>query len=93
VAVLISVAVGLAVSTAAGLLLVGALNLISVAFFALFVGLSVDFAIQFSVRYRAERSKYRDLPVALRSAATIAGRPLALAGFSECSEQRTADER
>jgi hopanoid biosynthesis associated RND transporter like protein HpnN len=79
VAVLLSVAVGLAVSTAAGLLLVGALNLISVAFFALFIGLSVDFAIQFSVRYRAERSKYHDLPVALRSAATIAGRPLTLA--------------
>jgi uncharacterized protein len=79
VAVLLSVAVGLAMSTAAGLLLVGALNLISVAFFALFIGLSVDFAIQFTVRYRSERSKYRDLPAALRSAATIAGRPLALA--------------
>src|SRR5262249_2511672 len=36
-------------------------------------------AIQFSVRYRAERSKYPDLSVALRSAATIVGRPLALA--------------
>jgi uncharacterized protein len=79
VAVLLSVAIGLSVSTAAGLLMVGALNLISVAFFALFIGLSVDFAIQFSVRYRAERSKYHDLPVALRSAATIVGRPLALA--------------
>ena len=32
--------------------MVGALNLISVAFAVLFVGLGVDFGIQFSVRYR-----------------------------------------
>lgn len=44
-AVFASVAVGLALSTAAGLLLVGALNVISVAYFALFIGLSIDFAI------------------------------------------------
>ena len=42
--------------TAVGLLVVGALNVISVAFFVLFVGLGVDFGLQFSVRYRAERS-------------------------------------
>ena len=78
-AVFASVAVGLALSTAAGLLLVGTLNVISVAYFALFIGLSIDFAIQFSVRYRAERSKYPDLDDALRSAAMRAGRPLALA--------------
>ena len=35
--------------------MVGALNLISVAFAVLFVGLGVDFGIQFSVRYRDER--------------------------------------
>ena len=34
-----------------------ALNLISVAFAVLFVGIGVDFGIQFSVRYRAERMK------------------------------------
>src|SRR5207244_10237674 len=78
-AVAVSLFVGLAVSTAAGLLLVGALNLISVAFFVLFVGLGVDFGIQFSVRYRAERHDYPDLHAALRSAATKAGGPLALA--------------
>jgi hopanoid biosynthesis associated RND transporter like protein HpnN len=82
VAVAVSVCVGLALSTAVGLLLVGALNLISVAFFWLFVGLGVDFAIQFSVRYRAERHDYADLGVALRSAALKAGGPLALAGVA-----------
>src|SRR5262249_37692425 len=70
---------GLAIAPAFGLLLVGALNLISVAFFVLFVGLGVDFAIQFSVRYRAERHDQPDLHAALRSAAMKAGGPLALA--------------
>jgi hopanoid biosynthesis associated RND transporter like protein HpnN len=51
----------------------------SVAFFVLFVGLGVDFGLQFSVRYRAERHDYGDLRAALRSAAKKAGVPLALA--------------
>jgi len=36
-----------------------AFNLISIAFFVLFVGLGVDFGIQFSVRYRTERHEQR----------------------------------
>ena len=78
-AVVVTVAAGLAMSAAAGLFLVGAFNLISIAFFTLFVGLGVDFAIQFSVRYRAERHEHHDLGAALHSAATKAGIPLALA--------------
>ena len=78
-AVAVSLVVGLAISAAFGLFLVGALNVISVAFFVLFVGLGVDFGLQFSVRYRAERHDYGDLRAALRSAAGKAGAPLALA--------------
>jgi uncharacterized protein len=78
-AVAFSLAVGLTISTAAGLLLVGALNVISIAFFVLFIGLGVDFGIQFSVRYRAERHHNPDLPAALLDAARKAGTPLALA--------------
>ncbi|HYU12104.1 MAG TPA: MMPL family transporter, partial [Stellaceae bacterium] len=78
-AAVISVACGLAYSAALGLFLVGALNLISVAFFVLFVGLGVDFGIQFSVRYRAERHDAGELRPALGSAARKAGGPLALA--------------
>jgi len=78
-AVAASIFIGLIVSTAAGLLLVGALNVMSVAFFVLFVGLGVDFGIQFSVRYRAERHDDGDLHAALRRAARKAGVPLALA--------------
>jgi hopanoid biosynthesis associated RND transporter like protein HpnN len=81
-AVAASLAIGLAVSTAAGLLLAGALNVISMAFFALFIGLGVDFGLQFSVRYRAERHAHDDLRTALTTAASKAGRPLALAAVA-----------
>src|SRR6202040_3113027 len=78
----ISLFAGLAISAAAGLALVGAFNVISVAFFVLFVGLGVDFGIQFSVRYRAERHDHPGLRAALRSAALKAGGPLALAAIA-----------
>jgi uncharacterized protein len=78
-AVAVSLSVGLAISAAFGLFLTGALNVISVAFFVLFVGLGVDFGLQFSVRYRAERHDFGELGIALRSAARKAGAPLALA--------------
>ena len=81
-AALISVFCGLAMTAALGLYLVGALNLISVAFFVLFVGLGVDFGIQFSVRYRAERHETGELRPALVSAARKAGGPLALAAVA-----------
>lgn len=77
--VALSVVAGLAVTAAVGLMMVGALNLISVAFAVLFVGIGVDFGIQFSVRYRAERYKEPDFDRALAQAAARAGRPLALA--------------
>jgi uncharacterized protein len=81
-AVVVSLGVGLSVSTAVGLLLVGALNVISMAFFVLFIGLGVDFGLQFSVRYRAERHDDPDLRTALHSAAHKAGTPLALAAVA-----------
>ena len=78
-AVVASLFVGLAITAAAGLAMVGALNLISVAFAVLFVGIGVDFGIQFAVRYRQERHSNDDLQAALVSAAREAGKPLALA--------------
>jgi uncharacterized protein len=70
---------GLILTAAVGLLMVGTLNLISVAFAVLFVGLGVDFGIQFSVRYRAERHDHENILTALESAAEKAGGALALA--------------
>ena len=71
--------VGLSATAALGLLLVGKLNLVSIAFAVLFIGLGVDFGLQFGVRYRSERHEIDDLQSALRSAAIKAGMPLALA--------------
>jgi uncharacterized protein len=79
VAVVIALFIGLSVTAALGLMMVGALNLISVAFAVLFVGLGVDFGIQFSVRYRQERFKEPDLRQALLQAGARAGVPLTLA--------------
>ncbi len=78
-AVFISLLVGLSITFAVGLALVGALNLISVAFAVLFIGLGVDFGIQFSVRYRAERHEVDDLHAALLNTAKYVGAPLTLA--------------
>ena len=81
-AVLINLAVGLSFTAAVGLMMVGALNLISVAFAVLFIGLGVDFGIQFSVRYRAERFADRDLVEALEHTGRGVGGPLLLAAAS-----------
>jgi hopanoid biosynthesis associated RND transporter like protein HpnN len=78
-AVLLSLCAGLIVTAALGLAMVGSLNMISVAFAVLFIGLGADFGIQFGVRYRAERNACDDLPAALAQAARRAGVPLALA--------------
>src|SRR5262245_55413698 len=78
-AVLISIFVGLSITAALGLWMVGSLNPISIAFAVLFVGIGVDFGIQYSVRYRAERYEINDLRTALSNAARHAGVPLTLA--------------
>ena len=62
--------------------MVGAFNVISIYFAVLFVGIGVDFAIQFSVRYRDERYRLGDLPSALRSAGSRVALPLSLASLA-----------
>jgi hopanoid biosynthesis associated RND transporter like protein HpnN len=79
IAVLISLIAGLVVTAALGLAMVGALNMISVAFAVLFIGLGGDFGIQFGVRYRAERFQYPSMELAIERSAAVAGGPLALA--------------
>ena len=81
-AVLVNLVIGLIFTAAIGLSMVGALNLISVAFAVLFVGLGVDFGIQFSVRYRAERHIALDLCEALLATARGLAGPLLLAAAS-----------
>ncbi len=81
-AVFVNLFIGLSITTAIGLMMVGSLNLLSIAFAVLFVGLGVDFGIQFSVRYRSERFKNDDLRQALAQAAERAAIPLSLAAMA-----------
>ena len=81
-AVFVNLFVGLSITTAVGLMMVGSLNLLSIAFAVLFVGLGVDFGIQFSVRYRSERFKSNDLRTALVQAAHYVAVPLSLAAMA-----------
>lgn len=81
-AVFVNLFIGLAITTAVGLWLVGSLNLLSIAFAVLFVGLGVDFGIQFSVRYRSERFKNDNLAEALAEAARRSAVPLSLAAMA-----------
>lgn len=81
-AVFVNLFIGLAITTAVGLMMVGSLNLLSIAFAVLFVGLGVDFGIQFSVRYRSERFKNDNLTLALENAARRSAVPLSLAAMA-----------
>jgi len=79
VAVFVNLFIGLVLTAGLGLLMVGTLNLISVYFAVLFVGIGVDFGIQYSVRYRAERHELDDLKGAVLQAGKYVGAPLTLA--------------
>jgi hopanoid biosynthesis associated RND transporter like protein HpnN len=77
-AIVVTTIVGLVITAAIGLMATGRLNLISVAFIPLFVGLGVDFSIQFSVRSLAERLVQPTREAALTEAGASIGRALAL---------------
>jgi uncharacterized protein len=85
-AVLVTLLAGLAMTAGLGIVLIGRFNMISVAFAALFIGLGVDFGIQFATRYREERHKIfgkdDSVDAALRNAAASIGGSLTLAAVS-----------
>ncbi len=81
-AILVTLVSGFFITAAVGLLLFGTFNLISVAFIPLFVGLGVDFQIQYAVRYRAERHLLKDLTPALVRAGSKIGPSLTLASLA-----------
>jgi hopanoid biosynthesis associated RND transporter like protein HpnN len=84
-AILITLVVGLLGTAAFAAVAVGQLNLISVAFAILFVGIAVDFGIQFSVRYRAQRHETDDFALALSGTGRLVGPALALAALAAAS--------
>jgi uncharacterized protein len=79
VAVLLTLIVGLIACSAFAVGVVGPFNPISAAFAVLFVGIAVDFGIQFSVRYRDERFHAENFVLALRRTGAGIGGPLAVA--------------
>jgi hopanoid biosynthesis associated RND transporter like protein HpnN len=80
--VFLTLLLGLALTTGFAALAVGTLNLISVAFAILFVGIAVDFSIQFAVRFREMRLGAPDIGTALALTGARVGRQIAIAGFA-----------
>lgn len=81
-AALVTLFAGLLWTAAFATLAVGRLNLISVAFAILFIGLSVDFGIHFSLRYREEVNRWKDHARAIDSAVRGVGGALALSAVA-----------
>ncbi|WP_160166776.1 MMPL family transporter [Caenispirillum salinarum] len=82
ISALLTLVMGLIWTTAVGLFVVGSLNLISVAFAVLFIGLSVDFGIHFSLRYKEGRDHGRTHAQALDEAAGDVGDSLTLSAIA-----------
>ncbi len=80
-AALITLLVGFLLTLGWATISIGELNLISVAFAVMFVGIAVDFSIQFAMRYRAERHARGEgsLDAALDAAGAVMAKPLTLA--------------
>ncbi len=74
VPILMTLGLGLMLTLLFASVAVGTLNLVSVGFGILFVGIAVDFAIQFSVRYRGMRLRYADADIAMRETGRRVGR-------------------
>ncbi len=81
-ATLVVLLMGLAWTTAFAVLAIGPFNLISVSFAVLFIGLGVDFGIQFCIRYYEELSIDGSATLALGRTATGMGLALTLAAVA-----------
>jgi hopanoid biosynthesis associated RND transporter like protein HpnN len=77
--ILATLVVGLMLTLLFATVAVGTLNLISVGFGVLFVGIAVDFAIQFAVRYRERRYEFADPAEAMRRTAHRVGSQILVA--------------
>lgn len=81
-ATLITLVMGLVWTAAFATFAIGSLNLMSVAFAVLFIGLSVDFGIHFALRYREEVSRGLGHDEALRAAGAGVGGALSLCALA-----------
>jgi uncharacterized protein len=80
--ILLTLIVGLIATTAFALVTIGSLNLISVAFAVMFIGIAVDFGIQFGVRYRDQHHQEPDHAKAMTRTARLIALPLTMAAGS-----------
>ena len=78
-AIMATTLVGLISTAAFATVALGTLNMLSVAFAVLFLGLAVDFGIQFAIRFRDEHYRIMSFDDALKSTAERVGVPLLLA--------------
>ncbi len=81
-AIFITLVVGLIACATYAVVVVGPLNPISLAFAVLFIGIAVDFGIQFSMRFRDERHRIASLPEALNRTARGIGGALGVAAIA-----------
>jgi uncharacterized protein len=82
VPILLTLILGLSLTLCFAAAAVGTLNLISVGFGILFVGIAVDFAIQFSVRFRERRYEFADFGEAIRQTAARTGAQILVASVA-----------
>jgi uncharacterized protein len=82
VPILMTLLLGLMSTVLFAAVAVGKLNLVSVAFCVLFVGIAVDFAIQFSVRYREFRFETGDAAAAMTETARRVGVQILIAALA-----------
>jgi len=82
VALMVTLLMGLVWTAAFAFLALGALNLISVAFAVLFIGLSVDFGIHYGLRYQEEINAGQSTDQAFLSAAHGVGGALTLCAIT-----------
>jgi hopanoid biosynthesis associated RND transporter like protein HpnN len=83
--ILITLLMGLLYTAAFALGVLGPLNLISVAFGVLFIGLGVDFSIQFCIRLQEELAKQSDPNMAFSATAYRIGFALVIAAVAAAS--------
>ncbi|MPZ08624.1 MAG: MMPL family transporter [Kiloniellaceae bacterium] len=82
VPILVTLVAGLAWTAGFAAVAVGELNIISVAFAVLFIGLSVDFGIHYALRVQESQAEGKPPAAALTAAAVLLGRPLLLCALS-----------
>ena len=82
VPIVLTLLLGLDLTAAFAAVAVGTLNLVSVAFAVLFVGLAVDFAIQFTVRFRDVHHRMPGIVAALGETARISGGQILVASLA-----------